>query len=382
MRNKKLLIILAIIGLLSAFGLYKLFANLEYEDVEIHTGFTGKARVNEYLALQRFLEKNEINVEADQRYNRDNFYYRNQRKDLLFAPVTSLPSTGDNLYDLKIWLKEGNILFTGNAAKLETKTGYSPEFLNFINLSKQMEPAENSNAISDFSYCQKKNNFDMHLTSHLTPKLNCDIVRDSNKNVIFFVRRIGQGRLIFFNDLDFMTNENIAQDDHAELFSDLISKNGSPDHAIIVYRKMGSVVFSWLIDNAKTFGWASTLLVIALILLRATVLAPKQTPPSRRRNRLTEHLSACGSYLWSCSRANRGRSQFLALRKDILELIYRLHPELINEPTHQQIEQLSEITGIASKDLVPIFNHKKYQPQYFTANIATIQNLRNKLWKR
>ena len=149
----------------------------------------------------------------------------------------------------------------------------------------------------------------------------------------------GAGWVTVVTDLAFISNADIADDDHAELLWQLVNLGGAPEAVVFLTRPSESGLLRWLLDRVPA-TLASAAVWLALWLWRAVPRAGPVAPdPERVRRRLLDHVRASGRFHWS---AGGGARLLEAARDACLRAVARAQPDF---PALSPPERLARLTG-------------------------------------
>jgi hypothetical protein len=187
----------------------------------------------------------------------------------------------------------------------------------------------------------------------------------------------GRGNVTLFNYMNFLSNANLGDYDHAELAWALLRRY-QPDGAIyLVMRLEHPTLWQWLTESA----WTALVSAAALVVLWLWSVAPRfggmrATPGAARRD-LAQHLLAIGRSLW--------REGGLGYLRDVarLEIAQRLtlrHPTLARRPSGERHAALARIAGLDGRKIrEALAGEQTLSPETFTRVMQTLQRLEHKL---
>ncbi|KAF0814678.1 hypothetical protein IGB42_00733 [Andreprevotia sp. IGB-42] len=190
-----------------------------------------------------------------------------------------------------------------------------------------------------------------------------------------FAYRMGQGWLVVLNNSRLFDRHALAQRDHAEFLWRLATLNPGK-----VWLARGGTPKVWY---ARLWHmWPQAVLMLALLLalllwnngVRFGPLLPQAAPPRRA---LLEHIRASARWAWR----HDGRAALLqAARRSTLALIATRVPEWSRLPPDELARRLATRYDLPQADIDAALNQARSdQPAAFTAAVATLQTLRNKL---
>jgi hypothetical protein len=377
-------IILAVLLTVFLGGLVYWYVSTHYKLVEeeLTVPFTGKARVNKFLAVERMF--NRIGIEA---YTVKRFQYKHLYKDgrrkAIIAPVSALPQSGNGFWWLKEWVKSGNVLITGEVETIAREgNAYPKQFKRFIGIKEQSYISSYASGEETIHFAGEAYNIYFNTHSFLSPVSRAKSVYDIDNNCIMYHLEQGEGHIIMFNDFSIFSNYVIDGYDHATLIYDCVDKVAPDVETVMIsYRRRFSTAWLWLWKNGRSFFVITLVLVVTLVLYHAVVIGPKKTVPPAARSQLIEHIKACGLFQWKEKGKDR-YTEFLAyLREETVEEVYKCYPHLNFDEPEVLVMQLSELSGVDTVELRSVFVEADNAPGKFVESVKTIQKLRNGLWK-
>ncbi|MCP3900813.1 MAG: DUF4350 domain-containing protein [Desulfobacteraceae bacterium] len=319
--NKKIVIIivtLIITVIVISIILFKMFF-IKYEK-EIRSMPSIEAIRNPFLAAERFLLQTGKNAQSlsDRKLLIDlpsvndliiiNIFGGNlpeDREELLISWIEnggSLIVTANRLWDEKL-LKSGNNLFD--------RYGIRPVVKSEDEENNKFWDVDNQKSVIDIKFLQNevaKVSFAKNQTLE-----DSDGIADetfSGENGAHFIQiKIGQGRLIFLSDNEFLKNRNIEKNDHAYFLANLVQGRSK---IWLLYSSNMPSLLSLIWKNAFYFVICFCILLLFCILrlnLKSGPLIPQNN--NTRRN-LMEHLEASGNYLF---KLDKGTSMLKKVQK-------------------------------------------------------------------
>jgi len=135
---------------------------------------------------------------------------------------------------------------------------------------------------------------------------------------------LGKGNVVVINDFDFMTNFEIARNDHAEFLWRIIQLHDDPKR-VLFYHADRQHLGDWLAKHAWAPLWMIGLLVFLLIWRGMPRFGPVADDPEPVRRRLLDHLRATGNFL---ARANQREEISQSALRVVLARVKREFPQL------------------------------------------------------
>ncbi|MBK8285723.1 MAG: hypothetical protein IPK97_13150 [Ahniella sp.] len=134
----------------------------------------------------------------------------------------------------------------------------------------------------------------------------------------------GEGRVVVLNNLDFLTNFELARNDHAEFMWRLVQLHAEPKR-VLFYHADRQDLGQWLRKHAWAPLWMIGLLVMLLIWRGMPRFGPIADDPEPVRRRLLDHLRASGNFL---AKANQREEIGLSALRVALSRVKREYPHL------------------------------------------------------
>lgn len=373
-----LVLLLTVLG-----GLVYWYVSTYYELVEeeITIPFTGKARVNKFLAVERMFNRMGIDANTLKKFQYNNFSAGGT--EAMVAPTTALPQSGNGFFWLRQWVRSGNVLITGDMETIAREgNSYPKHFKRFMGIKDQSYISSYPSGKEEIEFAGDTYNIYCNTHSFLTPTNRATPIYDADNNCIMYHLKQGGGHIIMFNDFSIFSNYDIADHDHANLIYDCVEKFAPDVETVMIsYRRKLSTAWVWLWKNGKTFFAVTLLLVIVLVIYHAVVIGPKKQVPTVARSQLIEHIKACGLFNWNEKRKDRGSEFLNYLREETVEKIYKHYPHLNFDEPEVLVMQLSELSGVHTAELRVVFVDADNSPGKFIESVKIIQKLRNGLWK-
>ena len=157
---------------------------------------------------------------------------------------------------------------------------------------------------------------------------------------------LGKGRATLASSLDFARNSRIGAHDNAEFLWRLIEQ--APARELFVFlRPQRLSLWGFVSSHAAPALMAAAALLLAWLWRLATRFGPvaPDLPPARRR--LLDHLRASGRYYWASGLRER---LAVAAREAALRRLARAQPEFSAAPPAEQAERLSAMIGIPEEE--------------------------------
>lgn len=299
-------------------GLLVLFAaGCEFEEVTKQTGYKGKARLNPWLAAERFAERKGRPVISSGSWVKPEPGY-----DTYFVPVGVLNNAGV-VASMKRWILDGGHL----VVLLEYSDSEWNDWNEFRSSSAEASPPlteflKEEGIILDHSISNKTSSGEIEFNNHVYQvevesaskiSLNDDAAK---KDLNFASVKVGYGRLSVLTDARIFRSKNIDKAEHAELLAGLLNAI-SAGGKVVFLRGAGLSIWNLLGEHL----WAILVgLLVALLFWLWKSFARFGPVESASTGSLLRgydhHLEALGYYQW---RLDKGASLLRPLRERIVE---------------------------------------------------------------
>ncbi len=189
--------------------------------------------------------------------------------------------------------------------------------------------------------------------------------------------RYGMGNITLAIDLDdVVSNTEIGEFDHAELFWTLLRRYQPDGPVTLVTHLPLPNLFDWLMDSA----WAALVSAAVLLALWLWQIVPRfgvarpDGPPARRE--LREHLQAVGRFVWR----TEGFGRWLeAARVSFYGRLAARHPAIAVLAHQDQAEALAKLTSRSKTTILSALSGNANTASEFTAMLQTLKNLKHDL---
>lgn len=302
------------------------FVSCSYEETTKETGYKGKARINPYLAAERFLVEFEFGVE-----NKPGWPDLESDISTVLIPASSLSARG-YIDDLDEWSLNGGhvvILMTNGEAYLnDWRTKLTGSFdaeedlaepfvdwLDELGVELDYSPGKKEKPLSVDKLKFQGEEFEVFMEAQVCPK-----DRKGKARMIHSIKR-QEGRVTFVADARPFRNRWIGDYDHADLF--LALNDASPYHGTTSFVRNVSLSFFGLLWSR---AWPAVTALIVLVVFWLWKNLPRVGPldsiESTTEGRAYEHhLEALGDFHW---RLDRAEGLLRPLREVIIERAQRL----------------------------------------------------------
>lgn len=322
---------------IAAAGAAWFLKNFEYTTRKIHTGYSGEALRNPWLAVQRLVER--MGVRAVPIVTPPDL------RDMAASGTLVLPARRNTLTQP---LRESILQWVERGGRLVVAAEYSGQpdpLLDALGVKRSFVRPEDIGTKADMEIRLPGEDDALQVRLPRTMRLeggNPVFAFDGGQGNVLLVLERGKGRVFVVNDLFFASNALIGVDDHAEFFWALASAEPAGG-TVYFFNRPGKLSLSqWLQENAWAPLGGLALLVLLWLGSAAPRFGPVSPDPPRGRRRLLDHLRASGRFLWS----NGGAQRMLdAARDACLRRIARAHPDFLAVPEAERPQRLAGLLG-------------------------------------
>ncbi len=339
--NRPLLAWFVIAGLVAA-GAIWFFANYERVPERQWVGPSGEARRNAYLAAERFVARMGVAARHVKTIP--------ELKELPVNGTLVLPDRRDALTpDARLallrWVENGGHLI------VEDEEARLPDpILDALGVKRtavtRPPRAKPAPVEATLPHASRPLKVDMHSRQTIeAPQATVRVASADATHLLHFER--GRGRVTVLNDLEFLRNQAIGRQDHAEFLWQIVRFQPDTPALFVFDNPQRLSLLRWLADHAWPLV-AGTALLLALWLWRvASRFGPVAPDPEPARRRLLDHLRASGRFQWS---RGGGGALLEAAREAALRRVARAHPDFAALGRGAQRERLVALFGIRPED--------------------------------
>lgn len=318
MNRKIALRVALILTPIVAFVLYAALNWYELEDKKVRTGMSEAARRDPYLAFTRLLGR--MGTPAEVAKGPSRLARPPEGGVLLLGGRRLAFMTPQRVREIDAWVQRG-----GTLVALAESPGIDDPLLERFGVERELpatarerrKAAREAKAKDESSFPRdaprqyiasvpwpdpakplrvRQAGPALRLTGETEPPDLVTVALDGRLMIAMF--SAGKGRVVALGDMRFLTNNSIAELDHAEFAARLVS-TADAKPALLFLRFESPSLSAWL----KEYAWP--VLVTGLLLLFAWLgrivprFGPLEPEPAPVRRSLVEHLRASGRYVWS-----------------------------------------------------------------------------------
>lgn len=389
-----LTIILAVAGLMT----WALWGRLEWKEQDVWVGYSGEAKVNDFLAAQRLLEH--LGQRTSSIRGLPSRKHMPSRNDVVILPRRQVRLSPGQTSDLIEWVKGGGLLITEGLIA-ESREADATEDPIFQALGARMvwrperdlAPGESrpgsppnfdpktfdeANRTLPVAMGDKTYRVRLGAWQELVDLRGEAVHSAGNASGIKLLQyEVGDGRVLLCTELDGFDNGNIAEEDHAAFLAALALDWASANKVWIVYREEPPSLTAWIGANAWMPMVALLVVTVAGLWQASARFGPSIPNPPENRRSLLEHLSACGRFQWN---QREGITLLRATREATLSRIHRVHPgwgHLDPPELHARLAQFSKLDEL--RIARALLSERFTDAKDFTEAIQTLDLIRKKL---
>jgi hypothetical protein len=359
-----------------------------------YTGFTGEARVNQFLAAEMLL--NEVGIESgsitalepsDWLPTEDDTLVLHasdplaigEERDLLVAWVSGgghlvlLPPAGSSAFAEGLHNQFGFAFVDNEADERDADTGTGDDgntdddnsgAKNNIN---KVVPEYDYTLDLEYSFRRLQNTFDESPSASLSDA----------EGIIAARREWGGGYVTAFADARYFYNESIDELDHARLLLDTVDGHISPGKVWFVFDAAFPSLWQLIWENASYVVIGLAMALVLWLWSRMPAFGPAMAPESMERRSIMEHVRAAGNFAWR----NRATADLIASSTAAImrESEFR-HPGIGRLSLENQAQRIARLTDMPVEVVFDALGNQHVQKHRdFTRLMKTLQQIRKGL---
>lgn len=339
-----------------------------------YVGYQGEAAYNSLLAAQRLLER--LGQTTETVYFLPNFEHKLSTADtivLLPNNTTFNPLQSKQLLE---WIYQGGHLILENGRfwddaidnlllkpfKVQGKTDKT--------IKKPTKPLKFKWQGQTFQV-----NFDVTYRLNTENKPLTFVKSQQGHHLLHY--RYGHGLISILSDMNFITNAQIGDYDHARFFWQLIQLRESTNFIWLADIRGNSTSSLWrlLWEKAWTLIVSIAMLLIVWLWNSSRRFGSLLPPPPRPRRRLLEHIEASGRFLWQQQQTNILLQE---TRQVILKRLTQTHPDWLQLSQHERVEQLAQWCHFSAQEIhIALYDNDVKNEVHFTRAIQVLIAINN-----
>lgn len=376
---KVVLLVSLLCCLLVGIGYY-LYQQYEVVEKEIDQGYQEKARRNDYLAAQYFVEKMGLPTASIRSFATLN--QLSDKQSVLLLPVSRNNMQSHQAEHILGWVNQGGHLIT--VIWTLKKQGQTDLLLDYLGVIQQVndDAAEHDAALNNMMIFEK--NQEKNLKINFLSRYYLEDVEDTalfgikdavGHHELTYVH--GQGLITVLSDGEFLKNDAIGQYDHAEVFWQLI-KQGQPKHAIwINYQTESPSLWDWLWQHASELILTLMLMTVMIIWQFSGRLGSVILIQDKKRRSLLEHMMASGRFHWKYQNKNQILKN---VQQAVLLQVQSCRPGCYHATSQKQCQQLAALTQINVAEVEAVLYKASIENEHdFIKAIQSLKTIKSKI---
>ncbi|MGI0117476.1 DUF4350 domain-containing protein [Zooshikella sp. RANM57] len=394
--------IVIILGVILLFVLLFWLLLEPYDDTEWVPPST-EARLNEYLAAERFIQRNNIHIESHK--NLKLLDHLPKTSDAIILSSSRASLSEHRRQQLDTWVRQGGHLLVSYSepwlfddqvldpllASWGIKAVYLQEDeLDALYGKKSSSKSEKDKSAKDVAQCETPVHLPITLTwptekEPLAIDLRTDFGLVSTKGELLLKnsleppyqliqKPIGDGRVTVLTYMGIWQNDEIGDYDHAYLLHLLLK-----DHSSVwwLYGLEYPSLWQLLVQHALPILVSLGTFILFFCWYRAKRFGPTKPEASPERRQLLEHLQAVASFFWR----NKQSSYLINTLKQQVEQRIRLHHKQYSElPQAKQYRLLATLSGLPVEEIQWTMSQDSLQNEIeFIRVTRNLQHIRNQL---
>lgn len=345
-----------------------------------YVGYSGEARVNNFLAAEMLLT--ELGLDADSRSELVPSEWLPARYDTLVVNASEPISFGTELETLTAWVENGGHLVL---LPPQRETEFAKVILDYYGFG--LEPVEPDAADEDdpaserddddetFDYILDLDATYVRIQPHDDEVTSATLLDD--KGIVVARREWGEGYITVVAGAWYFSNHNLDEYDHARLLLDIVAGYVEEGKTWFIYNTAFPSLWELVWNKAPyvVLGFGAALLL--WLWSRAPTFGPAVEPDSLARRSILEHVRAAGNFAWR----NRNAADLVASSTAaILHEAERRHPGLNRLAPQAQATQVAKMTGMRDSYVFDaMYNQDHTSHREFTRLMKVLQRIRKNL---
>ena len=302
------------------------FTSCTYEETTREVGHKGKARINPYLAAERFLAEFDYSVES-----KPGWPDLDYELGTVMIPASALSARG-YVNELDGWCRDGGhvvvLLSHGESYHNDWNKGsfssfdqeedqpeVFSEWLDEVGVEMDFSPGKDDKPLTAEKVRFLGERYEVFMEASVCPK------NEKGRPTMIRTFTRGDGRLTFVSDARPFRNRWIGDHDHADLFLAIIEASPYQGSAVFV-RNVSLSFFGLLWERA----WPAVIALVLLVVFWLWKSLPRNGPldsiePMTEGRAYDHHLEALGDFHW---RLDRAEGLLRPLRESLLERAQQL----------------------------------------------------------
>ena len=378
MRRSTIVLLLILAGVLFSAWFFSSHDKVTHEQ---YVGYSGEARVNEFLAAERLLV--ELGLESDSRSDLTPNEWLPRHEDTIVVHVAEPLAVGENLSLILSWVSSGGHLVllpprreSEFADSLLAYFGFSLEEVEIdVEDKSDAEGEDDAADEEDYDYFLALSSTYYRINASDDDALSATL--SDEKGSVLARRNWEDGYVTVVASPWYFSNGEINDSDHARLLLDVVAGYVAPGKTWFIYSSAFPSLWEviWTTAPFVVVGLAACLLL--WLWSRAPTFGPAEAPESMARRSILEHVSAAGHFTW---RHHNAAELVASSTAAIMHRAEFRHPGIRRLAADAQARQIAKMTRL---DVESVFDalHNQHHTSHreFTRLMKTLQRIRKNL---
>jgi len=349
------------------------FNNFERVPDREWTGYQGEARRNSFLAAERLLDR----MGARVRHLKTPIELRDLPPNgTLILPARRNALAPAERAQVVAWVDGGGHLIVENESQR-----LSDPILDALGVKRAPVKQPGANRPTEVRLPHSPDTLKVSLAADRTLVAPGDAFRVQGGKATQLVHfKRGRGQVTVLNDLGFVRNRSIGQNDHAEFLWQLVRFQPGTAAVFVFDNPQRLSLVQWLTDNAWAVLAAGGLLLVVWLWRIAPRFGPIAPDPEPARRRLLDHLRASGRFQWS---AGGAATLAEAAREGALRRVARAQPDFAGLSPAERSARLAASFDLSAEEAVRVLRPvQNLQPANFVSTMRVFQRIHERLARR
>ena len=344
------------------------------------TGYTGEARVNDFLAAGLILK--ELGIESDARSSLTPSEWLPEYGDTLVARLSPAFSVESERELLTYWVSSGGHLVL---LPPEQESRVVDEFLGRLGFQLFLIETEEDDEMGDEGQSEDEQESYDYLVDLENTRYRIDVTFEDgigatlsdDEGIVVARREWGDGYVTVAANSRYFSNRSIDESDHARLLLDTVAGYIEPGHVWFIYDAAFAPLWQLIWDNAPYIVISLAVILVFWLWSIMPKFGPAIRPESLARRSIIEHVGAAGHFAWR----NNGASVLAASSAAaVMHDAETRHPGISRLSAQSQARQLAKMTGLPAQAIADALTGSGQPRQRdFTHDMQALQRIRKKI---
>lgn len=361
--------------------LYWLGNYIEFFERDVDVGFTGEARINDFLAADYFLKAMGQDTKRIDIY-RESMDILN-KNDTLIMTGHRVSMGQEKSKQLLAWVDSGGHLIVTARSYVEDDDrthDYLLDSLGITGIYQYIDEAQFDNSPVNVNINEKIEfllvGFKHYYSLKLLENFQNDIIWSVENDSVFHAVAVshGQGRIVVLSDMSILHNTEIAKYDNAAFIWGLINDKQSIGNVYYSLFETRETLLSWIYSNVPVFIYTLLIFIVLFIWHVTPRFGPVINVDNPDRLNFKDHILASGNYYWRKKEYSR-LTRFS--QKSILQIIYSKYPDLGLKDRQCLVDTLRNLVPNTNINLyIALFDQNVSSQESFLHKIKMLENIR------